>query len=193
MAETLSGIVSNHAEDSALQHRNRAGPAKGKPCGVAMSFPFVLLDIYVGAWAAACLPGMLEERLLPEVPAGLSLPGFEDELSRGRSFAAPDMCQHLKAVLCLDEFLLDGADPRSYIQISRISSQRSSQNYWCEDSTQIAFLLSWPKFRQPSCSSCRFEMVLRMQGSDRQQIFQVILADNGRQSSNPCWSGFKKA
>ena len=110
----LYQVVSDGNDGTVLRPRNQAGPAKGKPCGVAMSFPFELLDIYVGAWAASCLPGMLEERLLPDVPLGLHLPGFEDELCRRRSFAAPQMCQHLKAVLCLNEFLMDGADPRSY-------------------------------------------------------------------------------
>ncbi|CAE7574509.1 UBP25, partial [Symbiodinium sp. KB8] len=110
----LYQVISDGNEGTVLRPRNQAGPAKGKPCGVAMSFPFELLDIYVGAWAASCLPGMLEERLLPDVPPGLQLPGFEDELCRRRSFAAPQMCQHLKAVLCLNEFLMDGADPRSY-------------------------------------------------------------------------------
>ncbi|CAE7809429.1 pif1, partial [Symbiodinium necroappetens] len=101
-------------DSSAVQRRNQHGPAAGKPCGVAMSFPFELLDIYVGAWAACCLPGMLEERLLPVVPDTLKLPGLEDELARRRTFTAPCMCHHLKAVLSLDEFQLDGADPQVY-------------------------------------------------------------------------------
>ena len=33
------------------------------------------------------------------------------ELRRRRAFRSPDMCQHLKAVLCLDEFQTEGADP----------------------------------------------------------------------------------
>eukprot|EP00439_Symbiodinium_sp_Y106_P011656 s6754_g1.t1 len=98
-------------DDHTVQVRNSAGPMEDKVCGVAISFPFELLDIYLGAWAAACLPGMREERLLPEVPASLTLPGFDMELRRRRAFRSPDMCQHLKAVLCLDEFQTEGADP----------------------------------------------------------------------------------
>ncbi|CAE7307097.1 pif1, partial [Symbiodinium sp. CCMP2456] len=62
----------------------------------------------------APIPGMLEERLLPVVPDTLKLPGLEDELARRRTFTAPCMCHHLKAVLSLDEFQLDGADPQVY-------------------------------------------------------------------------------
>eukprot|EP00439_Symbiodinium_sp_Y106_P039165 s2340_g4.t2 len=98
-------------DDHTVQVRNSSGPMKDKVCGVAISFPFELLDIYLGAWAAACLPGMRQARLLPEVPASLTLPGFEMELRRRRAFRSPDMCQHLKAVLCLDEFQTEGADP----------------------------------------------------------------------------------
>ena len=93
-----------HAKDFTLANRNEAGPARGKSCGVAMSFPFELLDVYVGSWAAASLEGMLEERLLPDVPDNLRLVGFEDELLRRRSFQAPEGCRHLKAVLCLNDF-----------------------------------------------------------------------------------------
>ena len=61
-----------------------------------MQFPFELLDIYLGAWAASCLPGMDEKRLLPSVPDNVELPGYEDELTRRRSFLAPDGAKHLK-------------------------------------------------------------------------------------------------
>ena len=36
------------------------------------------------------------------------------ELRRRRAFRSPDMCQHLKAVLCLDEFQTEGADPAGF-------------------------------------------------------------------------------
>ncbi|CAE7914985.1 pif1, partial [Symbiodinium necroappetens] len=75
-------LPSDTRDGVTVQLRNQHGPAKGKPCGVAMSFPFELLDIYLGAWAACCLHGMLEERLLPVVPDALHIPGFEDELAR---------------------------------------------------------------------------------------------------------------
>ena len=107
-------LASENPDSEAIQLRNQAGPGKGKPCSAAVSFPFELLDIYIGAWAASCLPGMLEERLWPIVPIDLNIPGFEDELVRRRSFTAPSMCEHLKAVLSLDEFLLAGADPHAY-------------------------------------------------------------------------------
>ena len=110
----LYQLASENPDSEAIQLRNQAGPGKGKPCSAAVSFPFELLDIYIGARAASCLPGMLEERLLPIVPIDLNIPGFEDELVRRRSFTAPSMCEHLKAVLSLDEFLLAGADPHAY-------------------------------------------------------------------------------
>ena len=107
-------IIGSDPEDMAIRRRNGSGPAANKACGVAIAFPFELLDIYVGAWAASCLPGMLEERLFPEVPSDLRIQHFDNELARRRSFVAPVNCQHLKAVLSLDEFQLDGADPEVY-------------------------------------------------------------------------------
>ncbi|CAE7482276.1 Usp17ld [Symbiodinium sp. CCMP2592] len=106
--------VVGYGKEMNIQRRNVAGPAANKTCGVAISFPFELLDIYIGAWAASCLPGMTEERLLPTTPPNLHIPGYEHELARRRSFAAPKMCEHLKAALCLDMFQLDGADLDTY-------------------------------------------------------------------------------
>ena len=57
---------------------------------------------------------MLEERLLPKVPDNLKLDGFEVELRRRRSFQCPAHCEHVRAVLSLDDFQLPGADPDVY-------------------------------------------------------------------------------
>ncbi|CAE7447453.1 unnamed protein product, partial [Symbiodinium sp. CCMP2456] len=96
--------------------RNAAGPARGKDCGVAISFPFELLDIFIGAWAASCLPGMLECRLLPEdTPSQEHYPPhLEAERKRKRLLRAPDGCLHLKTVLCLNDFQKSAADPDTF-------------------------------------------------------------------------------
>ena len=96
--------------------RNAAGPARGKDCGVAISFPFELLDIFIGAWAASCLPGMLESRLLPEDPPSQEHypPYLEEERQRKGLLRAPAGCLHLKTVLCLDEFQKAGANPSTF-------------------------------------------------------------------------------
>ena len=107
-------LTTDDPQDMSVHRRNIAGPSRNKIAGVAMHFPFELLDIYLGAWAASCLPGMDEKRLLPSVPDNVELPGYEDELTRRRSFLAPDGAKHLKSVLCLDQFQLDGADSRVY-------------------------------------------------------------------------------
>ncbi|CAE7803623.1 UBP25, partial [Symbiodinium necroappetens] len=107
-------VTGNSLEDMTLHLHNQRGPKANKPCSVAVAFPFELLDIYVGAWAATCLPGMLEERLLPKVPDDLKLDGFEVELRRRRSFECPAHCEHVRAVLSLDDFQLPGADPDVY-------------------------------------------------------------------------------
>ncbi|CAE7357694.1 pif1 [Symbiodinium sp. CCMP2592] len=95
-------------EKQIVAKRNAAGPARDHDCGVAITFPFELLDIFIGAWAATFLPNMEEFRLFPETdedarnyPASLAA-----ERSRRSSFVAPEGCKHLKAVLCLDEFQL---------------------------------------------------------------------------------------
>ena len=93
--------------------RNVAGPMKNMNCGVAISFPFELLDIFVGAWAATFLPDVLEHRLHPEVDEDERLYGQEHMAERQRraSFTAPEGFKHLKAVLCLDRFQLYRRDP----------------------------------------------------------------------------------
>jgi len=100
------------AEKKIVRRRTASGPAKNA-CAVAMSFPFELLDIYVGAYAASFLEGMPEYRLLPnsDKDADHYNRSFHAEVCRRKSFAAPEGCRHLKAVLCLDEFQQTGADP----------------------------------------------------------------------------------
>ncbi|CAE7342621.1 unnamed protein product, partial [Symbiodinium sp. KB8] len=90
-----------------------AGPMKNMSCGIAISFPFELLDIFVGAWAATFLPDVLEHRLHPEVEEDGRHYGQEHmaEQKRRASFAAPEGFKHLKAVLCLDRFQLYRRDP----------------------------------------------------------------------------------
>ena len=99
-----------------VTRRNVAGPGASKSCGIAMAFPFELLDIYVGAWAAAFLVNMDEARLQPSNQSKKpGYPeGFENEQIRRHSFEAPEGCRHLKAVLCLDEFQLPSSDPRIF-------------------------------------------------------------------------------
>ncbi|CAE7237635.1 UBP23 [Symbiodinium sp. CCMP2456] len=80
-----------------------ASKKTAKDVGVAVQFPFELLDIFVGAWAATFLVAMDERRLWPGGSPGYPK-GFEIELKRRNSFDAPQGCQHLKAVLCLDDF-----------------------------------------------------------------------------------------
>jgi hypothetical protein len=53
----------------ALRRRNvanRGGRGSGKVCAVAMQFPFELLDIFVGSWAAVFLKNLKETDILPE-------------------------------------------------------------------------------------------------------------------------------
>ena len=100
-------------EKKIVARRNVAGPMKNQSCGIAMTFPFELLDIFVGAWAATFLPDMLEHRLYPEIDEDGR--HYEQthwpEQSRRASFAAPEGFKHLKAVLCLDRFQLYRRDP----------------------------------------------------------------------------------
>ena len=100
-------------EKKILVLRNAAGPMKNMNCGLAISFPFELLDIFVGAWAATFLPDVLEHRLYPEVDEDARHYGQEHaaEQQRRASFAAPEGFKHLKAVLCLDRFQLYRRDP----------------------------------------------------------------------------------
>ncbi|CAE7241020.1 pif1, partial [Symbiodinium sp. CCMP2456] len=100
------------AEKKIVRRRTAYGPAKDA-CAIAMSFPFELLDIYVGAYAASFLEGMPEYRLLPDPDKDADHYDrlFHAEVCRRKSFAAPEGCRHLKAVLCLDEFQQAGADP----------------------------------------------------------------------------------
>ena len=83
------------------------GSGHNKDVGVAIHFPFELLDIFLGAWAATFLVGMDERRLMPETPQDYPS-GFSMELRRRQAFEAPEGCRHLKAVLCLDEFQQNG-------------------------------------------------------------------------------------
>ncbi|CAE7555335.1 pif1, partial [Symbiodinium sp. CCMP2456] len=96
--------------------RNAAGPGTGKTCAVAMQFPFELLDIYIGAWAACFLKNMPEIRLAPDTKDDELLYPTEHSAERTRraSFQAPDGCKHLKAVLCLDMFQAEGAAPNIF-------------------------------------------------------------------------------
>lgn len=48
-----------------LRRRNVAGRGSGKACAVAMQFPYELLDIFVGAWAATFKKSMLEKTIWP--------------------------------------------------------------------------------------------------------------------------------
>ena len=58
-----------------LRRRNVVGRGAGKVCAVAMSFPFELLDIYIGSWAATFLRNQPEEGIWPrpatEVPENM--------------------------------------------------------------------------------------------------------------------------
>ncbi|CAE7271115.1 PIF1 [Symbiodinium sp. CCMP2592] len=101
------------ADKKQVARRNVAGPTKNFDCGVAMTFPFELLDIFVGAWAATFLPDVLEFRLMPDCTKDQQHypPSLTAEKTRRASFTAPAGCQHLKAVLCLDEFQLYRKDP----------------------------------------------------------------------------------
>ena len=89
---------------------------KNADCGIAMTFPFELLDIFIGAWAATFLPDVLEHRLYPDVDEDDKWypPELQNEKSRRASFSAPDGFKHLKAVLCLDRFQLYRADPAQF-------------------------------------------------------------------------------
>ena len=101
------------AEKKQVTKRNVAGPMKNMECGVAMQFPFELLDIFVGAWAATFLPDMLEFRLCPDTDKDECHypPDLLHEKIRRASFDAAEGCKYLKAVLCLDRFQLYRKDP----------------------------------------------------------------------------------
>ena len=103
-------------EKRLISKRNLAGPMKNADCGIAMTFPFELLDIFIGAWAATFLPDVLEHRLYPDVDEDDKWypPELQNEKSRRASFTAPDGFKHLKAVLCLDRFQLYRADPAQF-------------------------------------------------------------------------------
>ena len=94
-----------------ITDRAKRGRHAGKDCGIAMKFAFELLDLYVGSWAAVFMPGMDERRLSPSSDQDYP-PGLAVEHMRRTSFQAPEGCQYLKAVLCLDEFQLDPLDAR---------------------------------------------------------------------------------
>ena len=79
------------------------GVGYNKDVGVAMQFPFELLDIFLGAWAATFLVGMDRRRLMPETSQDYPS-GYSTEHARRQAFEAPEGCRHLKAVLCLDDF-----------------------------------------------------------------------------------------
>ena len=109
-------LVGAHSNSIIVSARNTLGPGGGKSCAIAMQFPFELLDIYVGAWAACFLKNMHEARLLPETnDDAINYPsGFEAEKTRRASFEAPEGCRFLKAVLCLDQFQTDHAPPEIF-------------------------------------------------------------------------------
>ncbi|OLP86649.1 Ubiquitin carboxyl-terminal hydrolase 26 [Symbiodinium microadriaticum] len=86
------------------------GRGANKDVGVAMHFPFELLDIFLGAWAATFLVGMDERRLLPDTSKDYPAI-FPVECARRQKFEAPEGCRHLKAVLCLDNFQLCPESP----------------------------------------------------------------------------------
>eukprot|EP00439_Symbiodinium_sp_Y106_P068127 s952_g11.t1 len=90
------------ADKKLVVRRTVAGPAKNLDCAVAVSFPFELLDIFVGAWAATFLPDVMEFRLLPDVEddAKHYPDSLAAEKARRGSFVAPDRCKHPKVVLC---------------------------------------------------------------------------------------------
>ena len=79
--------------------RNVAGPAKSCDCGVAMTFPFELLDIFIGAWAATFLKELPEYRVLPDTSKDKDNypPNRINEMMRRSSFMAPEGCKRLKA------------------------------------------------------------------------------------------------
>ena len=58
-----------------LRRRNVAGRGRGKACAVAMQFPFELLDIFIGSWAATFGKNLKEEEIWPkpaeEVPENM--------------------------------------------------------------------------------------------------------------------------
>ena len=99
-----------------VAERNTAGPARDCDCGVAITFPFELLDIFIGAWAATFLEEMPEYRLLPDTAKDKdNYPSHRQaERIRRASILAPDGCRYLKAVLCLDEFQLPDTDPHVF-------------------------------------------------------------------------------
>ncbi|CAE7393007.1 USP17L21, partial [Symbiodinium pilosum] len=99
-----------------VANRNQAPFLKNCSCGIAMSFPFELLDIFIGAWAATFMESMPEYRLLPNTTDDNANYGIEflAERTRRASFQAPQGCQHLKAILCLDEFQVEGANPEVF-------------------------------------------------------------------------------
>ncbi len=108
-------LASSDPKEYKILARNQAGPAAGKACGVAMAFPFELLDLFIGAWACTCMPNMLEVRLAPDTPTADMYPaGHHQEWLRRRSFQAPDGCRCLKTVLCLDEFQADNSVPETF-------------------------------------------------------------------------------
>ena len=81
-----------------LRRRNvasRGGRGSGKVCAVAMQFPFELLDIFVGSWAAVFAKNLKETDILPE-PAN----------------QVPENMAHLSALLkhAKIDFLPEGSD-----------------------------------------------------------------------------------
>ena len=104
------------ANEHTVAKRNLAGPATGCDCGVAMTFPFELLDIFIGAWAATFLKEMPEYRLLPDTSKDKENYGasHNNERVRRSSFVAPEGCKHLKAVLSLNEFQLPNENPTEF-------------------------------------------------------------------------------
>ncbi|CAE7408220.1 pif1, partial [Symbiodinium pilosum] len=114
-------LVGQRGPDATYKITERAqrGRHSGKDCGIAMKFAFELLDIYIASWAAVFMPGMDERRVSPmmteDYPSGMAV-----EHARRASFQAPEGCQYLKAVLCLNEFQVDPSDPRFQPDVTRL-------------------------------------------------------------------------
>ncbi|CAE7394315.1 pif1 [Symbiodinium pilosum] len=104
------------ANQHTVARRNVAGPARSCDCGVAMTFPFELLGIFIGAWAATFLKELPEYRILPDTSKDKDNYGtsHNNENMRRSSFMAPEGCKHLKAVLSLDDFQLPNANPSEF-------------------------------------------------------------------------------
>jgi hypothetical protein len=77
-----------------VKRRNVAGPGRGKPCAVGVSFAFELLDVFLGQWAATFLPETQQNLWHADMPRSPKEVKIDDSTR-----TVPENTVHLDTVL----------------------------------------------------------------------------------------------